>query len=85
MFHSYQKQEIHNTIEPCVSGIFGHSEIFHYCEVFHYFGCSFFSIPNQWNVKKQIFKISDVYSYLKWILCLVKSIDFIQKSIQEWK
>ena len=37
---------IHSTVEPRISGIFGHSEIFHYCEVIHYFGCSFFSIQS---------------------------------------
>ena len=29
------------TVESCISGIFGHSEIF------HYFGCSFYSINNK--------------------------------------
>ena len=33
------------TVEPRISGIFGHSEFFYYCEVFHYFDCSLFSIP----------------------------------------
>ena len=37
-------EKFQSTVEPRISGIFGHSEIFHYCncEIFHFFGCSFY-------------------------------------------